>query len=235
MRTLLSALSIFLLLSVFACQKPDQTQTNATLPNGVRSGVVEETLQATSYTYIKLKEADGEHWIAVTKRTLEPGTTVYYKPDLEMKDFESKDLQRSFSSIYFVSAISDQPDLNADTKGMSMGSSHQEAPAPANISVEQPKDGISIAELAKNRASYEGKIIKVRGQVTKYNPNIMGRNWAHIQDGTQEGSVFDLTVTTNDDVAKGQTVTFEGKIVLNKDFGAGYKYAIIMEEAKVIQ
>ncbi len=232
MRTVISML---LLLALFACQKSDQSKTNNPLPNGVRSGMVEEVLQATSYTYLKLKEADGEHWIAITKRELNPGTAVYYKPDLEMKDFKSKDLQRTFASIYFVSAISNRPDLNGTTKGMGMGSSHRKAPAASTISVEQPKDGVSIAQLAKERAAYEGKIIKVRGQVTKYNPNIMSRNWVHIQDGTSHGNVFDLTITTNDEVHKGDTVTFKGRIVLNKDFGAGYKYAIIMEEAEVVK
>ncbi len=234
MRTVISML---LLLALFACQKPDQSKATNPLPNGVRSGAVEEVLQATSYTYLKLKETDGEHWIAITKRELNPGTTVYYKPDLEMKDFESKDLQRSFKSIFFVSAISEQPDLNDGTKGMGMGMgrAHQTTPVATNISVEQPKDGVSIAQLAKDRTAYEGKIIIVRGQVTKYNPNIMGRNWVHIQDGTQSGNIFDLTVTTDDEVKKGDVVTFKGRIVLNKDFGAGYKYAIIMEEAKVVK
>ncbi len=235
MRTFFSTVSFILLLTLFACQKSDQTKTSAALPNGVRSGVVEETLQASSYTYLKLKEADGEHWIAITKRELNPGTTVYYKPDLEMKDFESKDLQRTFSSIFFVSAISDRPDLQSGGSGMGMTGNHPQTPALPEISVEQPKDGVSIAELAKNRSAYAGKIIKVRGQVTKYNPNIMGRNWVHIQDGTKEGPVFDLTVTTQDQTAKGETVTFEGTIVLDKDFGAGYKYAIIMEKARIVK
>jgi len=59
----------------------------------------------------------------------------------------------------------------------------------------------------------------------------MGRNWVHIQDGTSAGKYFDLTITTQDVVETGDVVVFSGKVVLNKDFGAGYQYDLIMEEA----
>ena len=65
------------------------------------------------------------------------------------------------------------------------------------------------------------------------NSGIMGKNWLHIQDGTKSGSDFDLTVTTSDNVGKDQIVTVTGKIVLNKDFGYGYSYKVLMEDAKV--
>ena len=59
----------------------------------------------------------------------------------------------------------------------------------------------------------------------------MDRNWVHIQDGTEYSGEFDLTVTTTDNLEAGNQVTFSGKIALNKDFGAGYFYKIIMEDA----
>ena len=74
--------------------------------------------------------------------------------------------------------------------------------------------------------------MKIKGQVTKFSPNIMGKNWVHIQDGTNDSGNYDLTVTTNDVVKVGDVVTFEGTIVLKKDFGAGYFYEVIMEDAK---
>jgi hypothetical protein len=61
----------------------------------------------------------------------------------------------------------------------------------------------------------------------------MGKNWVHIQDGTEYQGGFDLTITTDGQVAVGETVTFEGKIVLDKDFGYGYSYPVLMEEAKI--
>ena len=61
----------------------------------------------------------------------------------------------------------------------------------------------------------------------------MDRNWIHIQDGTSDNGNFDLTITTNEEVVVNDVVVFKGKITLNKDFGAGYSYEVIMEEAKV--
>jgi len=102
----------------------------------------------------------------------------------------------------------------------------------ADVKVEPCADCITIARLMEDKKEYEGKTIKVKGEVTKFNSGIMGKNWVHIQDGTEYKGSFDLTVTTDVSVVKGQTVTFEGKIVLNKDFGYGYSYEILMEDAK---
>jgi hypothetical protein len=93
-------------------------------------------------------------------------------------------------------------------------------------------DCIKISDLLENKKSYSGKTIRITGQVTKFNPQIMGKNWVHIQDGSEFQGAFDLTVTTDQQVSVGQTITFEGKIVLDKDFGYGYYYSVLMEEAK---
>jgi hypothetical protein len=103
-----------------------------------------------------------------------------------------------------------------------------------NVTVE-PCDGCTtIAKLLENKKSLAGTIIRVKGKITKYNPSIMGKNWVHIQDGTEFDGGFDLIITTLEQLTVGSTVTFEGKIVLDKDFGYGYAYAIMMEEAKVV-
>ena len=103
-----------------------------------------------------------------------------------------------------------------------------------NVTVEPCAGCITIAKLLENKKTYSGKVIKVKGKVTKYNPSIMGKNWVHIQDGSEFQGGFDLIITTDALVAVGETVTFEGKIALDKDFGYGYLYSILMEEAKVV-
>jgi hypothetical protein len=105
----------------------------------------------------------------------------------------------------------------------------------ADVKIEPCADCITIAKLFGDRRAYEGKVIKVKGQVTKYNGGIMGRNWVHIQDGTESRDGFDLTVTTDITVAVGEIITFEGKITLDKDFGYGYSYNVLMEEGKSIK
>ena len=105
----------------------------------------------------------------------------------------------------------------------------------ADVNVEPCADCITITRLLTDRKAYEGKTIKVKGQVTKYNGGIMGKNWVHIQDGTDYKDGFDLTITTQNTVAVGEIVTFEGKIALDKDFGYGYAYSVIMEEGKTVE
>jgi hypothetical protein len=105
----------------------------------------------------------------------------------------------------------------------------------ADVKVEPCVDCITIAKLLGDKKAYDGKVIKVRGQVTKYNGGIMGKNWVHIQDGTEYQDGFDLTITTEIIVAVGETVTFEGKIALDKDFGYGYAYSVLMEGGKSVE
>ena len=78
-----------------------------------------------------------------------------------------------------------------------------------------------------------GKIIRIRGKVVKYNPEIMGRNWIHIQDGTGSTGNYDLMVTSKDQTSVGQIIIVEGKVATNKDFGAGYTYKVMIEDANV--
>lgn len=101
-----------------------------------------------------------------------------------------------------------------------------------DVKVDPCKDCISLSDLLENKKEFSGKNIKVTGKVTKFNPSIMGKNWIHIQDGSEYKGEFDLTITTDREVSVGQTITFEGKIALDRDFGYGYFYSILMEEGK---
>ena len=100
-----------------------------------------------------------------------------------------------------------------------------------NIHVQTAEQGITIANLLANKDKYNGKTVRVKGKVTKFNKKIMKKNWIHIQDGTDFKGSFDLTATTEIEVVVGQTITLEGKVVLNKDFGYGYKYEVLLEDA----
>jgi hypothetical protein len=104
-----------------------------------------------------------------------------------------------------------------------------------NVVVEPAAGCVTIAKLLENKQSFAGQVIRVKGQVTKYNPQIMGKNWVHIQDGTEFNGGFDLTITTEGNVVVGETVIFEGKLALDKDFGYGYSYNVLLEEAKLVR
>lgn len=103
-----------------------------------------------------------------------------------------------------------------------------------NVVVEPCGECITIAKLLAGKQLYSGKVIKIKGIVTKFNPAIMGKNWVHLQDGTEFDGGFDLTITTDKQVSVGDTITFEGKIILDKDFGYGYFYSVLMEDGKSV-
>ena len=86
--------------------------------------------------------------------------------------------------------------------------------------------------LLQNREdALAGKPVTFRGKVVKTNPDIMGKNWLHVRDGSGEEGTNDLTITTADTVAVGDVVTAKGKVYVDKDFGAGYAYPVIVEVA----
>lgn len=240
MKFTLTAILILLALTSLACREKKQQQAQqqdvharqgGAAPN-MHTAVVQEVIQATSYTYLKVKEADSDYWIAITKRQIEPGVTISFAEGLEMNNFQSKDLKRIFEKIYFVNRIVGG---ESSTTQRTMSMPHQMKPEPEkkDISIEPAEGGITIGELFANRDSYAGNTVLIKGQVTKVNRAIMDKNWVHLQDGTSDSGSFDLTVTTSDEVNVGDVVTFEGKITLNKDFGAGYSYEVIMEQAKL--
>lgn len=195
---------------------------------------VEEILQANAYTYLRVNENGKEDWIAITKnQSIEEGQTIYYADAMEMKNFHSEDLDRDFESVWFVQTVSDQPLTQDGPMGGAMPHANVKPEVDQSISVAPVEGGITIEKLFDDRSSYEGKQVKIKGKVVKVNNGIMGRNWVHIQDGTGDGENYDLTVTTNENATVGQVVVVEGYVSLNKDFGSGYKYDIILEDSEV--
>jgi len=93
--------------------------------------------------------------------------------------------------------------------------------------------GYTVLECFEMSDKLDGKTVTVRGIVVKFSQQIMNRNWVHIQDGTGAEGTNDLTVTTQDIVKVGDTVLVTGVLAKAKDFTMGYKYAAIVEEARV--
>jgi len=212
--------------------------------------VVKEVMQVSEYTYLRVTENNTEQWLAVPKTEAKVGETYYFQKGMVMNDFPSKELGRTFESIVFVDALYNDPVAmrNAGNTPNEMGGMQSGAMSPdphgqattgampkpviekVEVDVQPASGGITIAQLYEKKDSYANKTVVVRGQVTKVNNGIMGRNWVHLQDGTQFKDYMDLTVTTSETFTVGLQVTFEGKIALNKDFGYGYSYELLMEE-----
>jgi hypothetical protein len=209
------------------------------LAPGVHQVKAEEVLQTSNYTYVRVSEARKDYWCAINRTEIEVGKTYFWLKGWEMTKFQSKELGREFASIFFLETLSEKPILSEipvigqnPMPAASMGG-RQKVAEKQGISVEMAEGGITIAELFANRKSYAGKSVKVRGEVVKFSPQIMNRNWVHVQDGTKDGGDYDLVVTTQDSIPVGEIGLFEGVISLDVDFGSGYKYDVIMVDARV--
>jgi starvation-inducible outer membrane lipoprotein len=199
--------------------------------------VVDEVLHTSKYTYLNVTEDGVQSWIAIPKKEVKVGGTYYYRGGLKKTNFKSVEYDRVFETLYLVSDVSEDPGMSAAGSGSSphAGMGSDEPQLEQTTKLDPPPGGISIAELIKNKQKYEGQTVRVKGRCVKLNNMIMSRNWIHLQDGSMGDQQVDLTVTTTENVQLGSVVAFEGKITLNKDFGAGYKYDIIMEEAHLLQ
>ncbi len=230
----LSIIIVVLLgISFTACEKkvePAKESTNqSSMPaENVHKVVVEDNVNASNYTYLKVKENDSEYWIAVPQMEVKKGETLYFGKSMEMKNFHSDALNKDFESILFVDHVSQTPTTAGPVPNHPKLNTEKE-----NVSVKPLSDGKTVAQIYEDKDDLVGKTVRVRGKVTKFNPNIMGRNWVHIQDGTGSSNDYDLMVTSKDIVRVGDVVVVEGKVSVNKDFGAGYSYPVMIEDANV--
>jgi len=226
----LIGLILIVIFSLTACKKEDNKNVS-NLPAGTHAVKVLDFMNVSNYTYLHVTENGSDYWIAAPQMKAEKGETLYYSQGMEMKDFHSDALNRTFPSIYFVQSISEN--LQQD---QSLSSVHQQANTipKENVSLDPVDGGKTIAQIYSQRNELSGKTIRVKGKVVKYNPGIMSRNWIHIQDGTESNGSYDLLITSKDETSPGEIIVAEGKIVLNKDFGAGYSYTVLLEDAKIL-
>ena len=151
-----------------------------------------------------------------------------------MQEFYSKELDRTFDKILFLEAIYSGK-TSSKQKSQEMKYGNMVTIEKSDVEVIAVEGTIPISDLFSDPGAYEDKTIRVTGEVTKFNASIMDRNWVHIQDGTEYDGKFDLTATSLESFEVGSTVTLEGIITLNKDFGYGYSYEILLEKATAVK
>jgi len=216
-----------------SCVKNKNVQTLQQADGG-KSFEVVEVIQGNSYTYIKAKENMAEKWMAVSKQEVQAGSVYYYDEALPMSNFHSKEIDRTFDEIFFVNSISTTPLAQAQPKAMEGHKGKVDIQQNSAITLEKQAGEITVAQIFGNRSNFSEKEVEIRGIVVKVNEQVMGKNWIHIQDGTSDNGNFDLTITSADLPKLNDEITVKGKIILNKDFGYGYTYEVIMEDAKVV-
>ncbi len=201
------------------------------------TGKVLERVDAEPYTYLKLQTASGEKWAAVPTTDLKVGAEATIVSQIEMKNFESKSLKRTFAQVYFGNLAT-----GAAAAGAPAGANPHAGALPAvadagpvNVEKATGADARTIGEIFAQRKALKDKTVVVRGKVMKFLPEILKKNWVHLQDGTGDAKAKtnDLTVTITDTVKAGDIITVRGTLRLDRDFGSGYTYDVIIEDAKV--
>ena len=192
------------------------------------SGKVVETMDSGGYTYVCIEKDGQKTWVATQKIKVVKGQTIAFRPGAVMENFSSKTLNRTFDRIIFSAGV-------AGSAATTSGSADKVTPAMQQIKVDKAKgpNSYTIAELHAKAQKLNGKSVVVRGRVIKVSEAIMGKNWVHLQDGSgsETGGTHDIVVTSQTVPAVGDIVTASGTLHKDKDFGSGYKYKVIIEDA----
>jgi len=243
-----AGLAAALLLTQVGCsetgQEPvtDNPAMASPVPEGSVRGTVLETMNSGGYTYVFIETGRDKIWVAGREIAVQVGDVVRASQGMPMSEFESKSLNRTFDVIYFAGGLENlsASSLPEDHPGGTLPDGHPSADSTvetqaADIKVPELEPGQNIAYVYANKDALADQQISLRGKVVKYNGGILGTNFIHIQDGSGDAAdgSNDLTVTSEATTAVGQTVVLTGTIILNKDFGAGYSFPVMMEDADI--
>jgi hypothetical protein len=198
----------------------------------ILQGDVLEAIDVPNYTYLRLASHGSEVWAAVATASVRAGTPVRILVSAKMVDFQSSTLGRTFPEIFFGVI---------DGGGERPPSPHGATAAGAEVKIgrvakaEGPA-GRTVAEAIADRRTLSGKTVRVRAIVVKVTPGVLGRTYVHVRDGSGsvDAGTADLTVTMQDTPTVGQQVLVEGTLSADRDFGAGYHYDAILEEARLV-
>lgn len=219
-------------------------------PQGIYYGTVLEIKGVMGYKYLKVDENGTQRWVAIANAPVTIGDKIGYDKKTIMHDFESKSLGQKFTEIIFASDVylpqkaekpksmkemlglgTENPHAKDPHKGMGMGMSPEEEEKPAKPFVK--KDVYTIEEVHMWRKSLEGQTISLEATVFKVSHQIMKLDWVHLGDGTgnEKKLTDDLVCTTaSTNVKAGDKVVAKGKVIVNKDFGYGYFYKVLIQD-----
>lgn len=211
---------------------------SASKPKAIaHTATVLETMSSAGYTYIRVEEKGKTFWIALPETQVSVGDVISFYEQMLMENFTSRSLNRTFDRILFVEAINKGTEL--PTKAKAKPSPNKKSPK-QHAEPQKPKElgspigRFTIKEIFEQKDELVGKVIEVKGKISKLSMQIMGRDWIHIEDGT--GTKLEknnklIFRTTQGGIAVGDEVVAKGVLYVNKDFGSGYFYPVIVEDA----
>jgi len=196
------------------------------------SGEVLEVRDVDSYTYLRLKTADGETWAAVK------GARGTIDNPVVMSNFESRTLNRKFDRIVFGTlggTAGAAAGKGGDLTALHAGVAKPADAADLKVAKATGPNARTVAEIVARSAELKDKTVVVRGKVVKFTPAVLGKNWVHLRDGTGSAAdgTNDVLVTTADEAKVGDVVLATGVVHTDRDLGSGYSYKVLVEEAKL--
>lgn len=226
----------------------DESQMEKAPAQPPLTGKVLETMDSGGYTYILLETKGEKKWVAIPEMYIKVGEEIELEAGVQMGSFTSKQLAKTFDNIIFsggpTAKFNESRKKNAHSgSGVVVSEAAKEKDVKKEgkvvdgLKVEKAAgaNAYTVAEIYGKKAALNDKTVSVRGQVVKVSTSIMDRNWVHLQDGS--GTIVkknnNLVVTTKDKPTLGDIVTATGTFRANKDFGAGYKYDAIIEDANL--
>jgi hypothetical protein len=211
-------------------------------------GKVLEAIDVAEYTYLRLATSDGEQWSAVSKASVEVGSTVEVLDAARMENFASPTLGRTFPVIYFGNlgggTAQALPPGHPAIPGNdpALPPSHPVTPAASSSipEVAVPKargEGAHvIADLYASRDQLRGQAVRVAGQVVKVTTGVLGKNYLRLRDGSSTSpEQRELVVTTLASTTLGTVVTLKGTLQTDVDVGIGYSYPVLLADAELVK
>lgn len=189
----------------------------------IHSGTIIEMLESNGYSYWRIEEGQDIYWVAVRLMPAYVGAHVSFKGQAWMTNFSSRTLSMTFPNILFAGyAVLGQESIDANLTVL---------PTINDIS---ESEITPIVELHEQTNELAHKTVLVYGTVTKVTNNVMGKTWIHVQDESSSQDSSTIVITTLNDSAKmGTQVYARGVLSVDKDFGYGYFYPVIIEDAKI--
>ncbi|WP_415396504.1 hypothetical protein [Sulfurimonas sp. CS5] len=213
-----------------------KTPTEDDMKLNVHNADVIETMNSGGYTYAKVNEAGNIYWIAGPQTdVVVVGSPISFIEQMVMTDFNSKSLNRKFDKIVFVSTIvsSNKPTQNSAHKNFKHEKEVVVEAVSKPVNISKNADGYNVEELYAKKVDLNSKSIKLNATVVKVSKNIMGKDWIHLQDGSGVAGTNDIIATSKNSTVKvGDIITASGIIKTDVDLGYGYKFSVMIEEAK---
>lgn len=207
--------------------------------NSSSTGTVAETMDSGGYTYVQL--AENGRWVAGPPTEVSVGDSVMYSSAVEMGEFYSRTLDRTFQQILFAQHLEvlkpTEAGAHADTTMNAMIAEQlgiaksADAATPAADEIPALEGALTVDAIVSGSQALNGQQVTLSAKVMKVSQNILGKNWVTLEDGTGTAPDNKLIATSAELVDPGDVVTVKGTVHADVDIGAGYKYKVVLEEA----